>query len=147
MRPASFLRVFAPWISLALSTCAASIDSPTVEQCPFYTGANTKTATCTTSFEFHCKGGCQSFVEARGCLPADNNTGGNSTAPTTQTCDVEFSMVTPRINTCVSSAHGKFSCKGPSSGFATCSQCTRVREPHELPEHVSLRTVQRPLPW
>ncbi|KNZ53126.1 hypothetical protein VP01_3338g6 [Puccinia sorghi] len=126
MRPATFLRVFATWTSLALSTCAASIDSPTVEHCPFYTGANTNSATCTTRFEFRCEGGCQkSFVEAQGCLPADN-TGGNLTAPTTRTCDVEFSMVTPRINSCVSSTYGKFSCKGPSSGFATCSQCIRA---------------------
>ena len=115
---------------LTLATYSANIDTPTVEHCLFYSGANTTSATCSGFSEFKCIGGCHNdFVHAQGCQPKDYN-GDNSTPPTNQICDVEFSMITTRVKSCVTSAGVRFSCTGATSGFATCSQCLKIRRPY-----------------
>ncbi|KAA1083619.1 hypothetical protein PGT21_001581 [Puccinia graminis f. sp. tritici] len=144
MVSSSFLTALILLPSLVYSGYSGNIDTTTVEQCYFYTGANSRSATCSGRSEFKCTGGCAYFVKAQGCQPKDSD-GSNASAPTTQTCDVEFSMITPRVKSCVTSAGVTFSCSGDTSGIATCSQCLKAREPNPASPLTLRGTRPRPI--
>ncbi|KAH9457617.1 hypothetical protein MJO28_004708 [Puccinia striiformis f. sp. tritici] len=140
------LTVFALLSSLTLSAYARSIDTPTVEHCYFYTGANTTSATCSGKSEFKCSGGCHAgFVQAEGCQPNVSN-GPDSPQPTTQICDVEFSLVTPSVTSCVTSDGGRFSCGGATSGFTTCYDCLKPLNAYRPGARLSMKAM-RPHSW